>query len=168
MAAGVTYTPIASYTFPDNSASSYTFSSIPSTYTDLVIVGSVKMVTSGQLLCYQFNGDTTSSYSYTLLSGRPSFTPTSSINQNQGYQFIAGWDVAMSSSAFSAIKIDVLSYSNTSFYKTSIAQGFNNDKEITAVTNMWRSGNAISSINLYGTGNIASGSKFSLYGIAAA
>jgi hypothetical protein len=38
MAAGATYTPIATYTVSGSSTLTYTFSSIPSTYTDLVLV----------------------------------------------------------------------------------------------------------------------------------
>ena len=67
MAAGATYTPIATQT-TSGSTGAVTFSSIPQTYTDLVVV----INTSLSGLCnslLQFNGDTGSNYSGTVIGG---------------------------------------------------------------------------------------------------
>jgi hypothetical protein len=58
-----TYEPIQTTAFTSATAS-YTFSSIPSTYTDLVIVfvGQQNSTFSGRNLNIQFNGDTGSNY----------------------------------------------------------------------------------------------------------
>jgi len=80
MAAGSTYTPIATTTL-GSSATSYTFTSIPSTYTDLVIVAQIKGDTT-TYLNLRFNGDTGSNYSRTTLSGNGS-TASSERRSNQ-------------------------------------------------------------------------------------
>ena len=66
MAAGITYTPIASTTL-GSAAASYTFSSIPNTYTDLVLIASMADSNSGadQRMLVQVNGDTGTKYSTT-------------------------------------------------------------------------------------------------------
>ena len=65
-----TYDKIATYTLP-SATSSYTFTSIPSTYTDLVLVVSARMTGGGgaSAIQLQFNGDTGSNYSITTLNG---------------------------------------------------------------------------------------------------
>ena len=67
MAAGSTYTPIYTTTLA-SAAASYTFSSIPSTYTDLVIAAT-GLTTAGTTLAMRFNGDTATNYSDTYLLG---------------------------------------------------------------------------------------------------
>jgi len=74
MAAGSTYTPIATTTLGSTTAS-YTFSSIPSTYTDLVLVvigeayfTSTNYINTG----VQFNSDTGSNYAAHYLIGNGS------------------------------------------------------------------------------------------------
>jgi hypothetical protein len=63
MAAGNTYEAIATQTL-GSAAASVTFSSIPGTYTDLVIVCTPLRVTAGaEELVFQFNSDTGSNYS---------------------------------------------------------------------------------------------------------
>jgi hypothetical protein len=62
-----TYEPIATYTAPSAQAS-YTFSSIPSTYTDLVLVANFGK-SADTAIKYRVNGDTGSNYSVTALYG---------------------------------------------------------------------------------------------------
>jgi hypothetical protein len=58
MAAGNTYEAIATQTL-GSAAASVTFSSIPGTYTDLVLVVAMEHVTTGtENIVMQFNGDT--------------------------------------------------------------------------------------------------------------
>jgi hypothetical protein len=58
-----------------------------------------------------------------------------------------------------------MNYSNTTTYKTSLVRT-NNDR-VAAVVNLWRSTAAITTIKLEEvvTGDIATGSTFTLYGI---
>ena len=63
-----TYEPIATNTL-GSAAANVTFSSIPATYTDLVIVYQALAATGNPDMTAQFNGDTGSNYSATRLSG---------------------------------------------------------------------------------------------------
>ena len=75
----ITYEPIATTTL-GTSASSVTFSTIPGTYTDLVlVVAGTSAATNGNEM--QFNGDTGNNYSFTLLYGTGS-AAVSSRNSN--------------------------------------------------------------------------------------
>jgi hypothetical protein len=67
MAALSSYTPIATYTIP-TTVGSYTFNSIPATYTDLVIVTNA-IGASDADFSIRFNSDTSSLYSMTGLEG---------------------------------------------------------------------------------------------------
>jgi len=160
--AGATYTPIATTTL-GSAAASYTFSSIPSTYTDLVVVfnGST---TSGNLVKVQFNGDTTdSNYSSTLMWG------TGSAAQSSRYS--VGWTFVIpdAGSAMQNVLVNVNNYSNATTYKTYLARANQPGASVTAAVGLWRNTAAITSLTLAVSGNqFTSGSTFTLYGIKAA
>jgi hypothetical protein len=71
MAAGATYFPIATTTLGSSSAS-VTLSSIPSTYTDLLLVCNLTANTAPLNMGIRFNSDTSSLYSGTALGGNGS------------------------------------------------------------------------------------------------
>jgi len=162
-----TYTPIASQTL-GSAAASVTFSSIPQGYTDLVLVAQAKSTTSGSAYNnyrIQFNGDTTSLYSDTFLSGNgTSATSTRDSNQTVIY---AGILPQTSASAEVSI-FHFMNYSNTTTNKTVLSRGNmgGTGGEVNATVGLWRSTAAITRIDLFMSGaNIASGATFSLYGI---
>jgi hypothetical protein len=62
-----TYEPIATYTFP-SAAQSYTFTSIPGTYDDLILIVANETASSGQTIEMSFNGDTGNNYAYANLT----------------------------------------------------------------------------------------------------
>jgi hypothetical protein len=68
-----TYTLISSNVLT-SSATSVTFSSIPQTYTDLVVRMSIRKDTSNSTVFVRFNGVTTSSYDYNDIQGTGSVT----------------------------------------------------------------------------------------------
>jgi hypothetical protein len=88
MAAGSTYTPIATTTL-GSSTSSYTFSSIPQTYTDLVLIVSGYGAASdgNSIVCRVGNGtvDSGTNYSTTRLSGSGS---SASSGRSSGSDFM--------------------------------------------------------------------------------
>ena len=145
------------------------FTGISSAYTDLIIVANVQLTSSGQSLLYQFNSDANTNYSLTILKGNGT-SATSDRRSTINYQLAAGWDAGLpTSTSFATAIINVQNYSNSTTNKTSIARGSNAaGGDVTATVNLWRNNNAITSVKLYsGSGNLAAGSTFSLYGVKA-
>ena len=174
MAAGSTYTPIATTTL--GSAATVTFSSIPSTYTDikLVIIGGTTRATTSDVLFIRLNGDTGTNYSDTSLAGTGSAavsqrsTSTTSLFDDS-YVRLVGTTYGLNSTMF----IDFMNYANTTTYKTALLRcgaAETSPPGTSAAVGLWRSTSAITSISLAGQtiSNFAVGSTFTLYGIAAA
>lgn len=161
-----TYEPIATTTL-GSTASTITFSSIPSTYTDLVLVcNPITNVTTGQLTI-RFNGDTGSNYSRLILWSNGSSAGTS-VYANESYAY-SGFYTTLWSSATTNI-FNILNYSNSSTNKTILGRSSNPSEASIASANLWRGTAAISSIELgiSVAGTYSVGSMFTLYGIKAA
>lgn len=164
-----TYTPIISQTLA-NTTATVLFSNIPSTYTDLVLVGDFSMSSpSGTVYIVGRAGngsiDTGANYSSTVLLGNGSTVSsyrTSSVAYMQYDTYITGSNRAMLTSNFQ-------NYSNTTTNKTALGRTSSAATNASAIVNLWRSTSAIERINLYDyTGNsFAAGSIFTLYGIKA-
>jgi hypothetical protein len=167
MAAGNTYEAIATQTL-GSAAASVTFSSIPGTYTDLVIVCTPLRVTAGaEELVFQFNSDTGSNYSSTILTGDGS-TASSIRFSNQTY---ANMNYNSNVSQTQSVQIySLMNYSNTTTFKTFIGRANRADSGVETAVALWRSTAAVTSIaaKLKNGNNFATGSTFSLYGILAA
>lgn len=163
MAAGSTYTPIATYT-ASGSQSTITFSSIPQTYTDLIIVSSVTWTTDGYINAMRFNGDSGTNYSYTRITGDGS-TAVSTRLSNINYAF-GGWTGVSPATNI----VQIMNYSNSTTYKTSLVRTNVVGDRVVAYANVWRNTAAITSIILVHetSQNYTAGSTFTLYGIQAA
>jgi hypothetical protein len=175
MAAGATYEPIATTTLGSAQAS-YTFSSIPGTYTDLVLVSNVRTATSGSnaasdSLGIHFNGTTGTSYSTTYLLGDGT-NATSARNTNAAEIYageIAGFLAAADTFGSSIVSIN--NYSNTTTFKTALCRAGTANAFTAATVGLFRSTSAISSLTIRifgGAKNLETGSSFTLYGIASA
>lgn len=163
MAAGSTYTPIATYT-ASGSQSVITFSSVPQTYTDLIIVSSVIWTTDGYINAMRFNSDSGNNYSYTRITGDGS-TAASSQLSNINYAF-GGWTGVAPATNI----IQIMNYSNSTTYKTSLVRTNVVGDRVVAYVNLWRNTAAITNITLTHetSQNYTAGSTFTLYGITAA
>ena len=174
-----TYDPIATYTVSSSSTATYTFSSIPSTYTDLVVIASVRSDTAANTTGFlsQVNSATGNSYDGFYLRGDGTSVTSARYNKfiNPTYAAPVGTMVANSATAgiFSNHIINWMSYSNTTTYKAFLAR--NNSANNTAtgyveeVVNMYFGSAAISSITLFPeVGNFVAGSTMTIYGIKAA
>lgn len=169
MPAGNTYVAIATQTL-GSAATTVTFSSIPSTYTDLVLVVSAQGARNlfGGDLNMQINSDTGSNYSITNLTGDGSST-ASSRSTSQTSLSLGGDIGANGTSIYTPTIIHLFNYSNTTTNKTVISRHNNATYRVVATVGLWRSTSAINAISLTGNGfNFNAGSTFSLYGIAAA
>jgi hypothetical protein len=159
-----TYVALDTHTVTGSSVASFTFSSIPGTYTDLVIVMSGGVVATGaQSFSMRLNGDSTSLYSDTQLDGDGSSAASyRDSNANQMYVGLA------SGSGVTNNIFQIMNYSNTTTFKTVLGRGNYPGGYIRAAVGLYRSTSAITSVTLINTTtNISVGSTFSLYGIAA-
>jgi hypothetical protein len=166
MAAGRTYEPIATNTL-GSSQSEVTFNSF-SGYTDLVLIVSATPVAAGTWnLEMRFNNDTGSNYSRTLISGDGA-NAISARYSNQT-RINCSYNAALNSTASVHI-IQIMNYANSTTNKTCLVRANNTAADGTdAIVNLWRNTNAITEIDLFTTGtSFATGSTFTLYGIAAA
>jgi hypothetical protein len=161
MASAPTFVPIASYTIPSSMAS-YTFNSIPQTYTDLYIVDNTTQTSGSDRVDLIFNGDTGSSYSVNWV-----FTDTSAIHASNG---TVGSSAAYTSRGDTTKGLGythILGYKDTDKYKLILSKGV--DGSIAVMwTSMWRSTSAITSITFRPISNFIAGSTITLYGIKAA
>ena len=167
MAAGSTYNPIATTTL-GSSAASYTFSSIPSTYTDLVLVSFANVNTAiANITVRVGNGsvDTGTNYSNTFLYGTGS-AAGSSRNTSGNVMYLGA---AGTGSEFSTSVMSFQNYANTTTYKTMLSRFGWVSNAVYSTVGLWRSTSAINTISLISDGaNFNAGSTFTLYGIAAA
>lgn len=162
MAAGSTYTKIAATTL-GSAATSYTFTSISSSYTDLVLI--INGDTSADnAIGMQFNSDTGNNYSRIRVYGDGSSGLSTVSTGETEIRFSAGDSNAQKCTWVHHI----MNYKNTNVYKTVLTKSAQN----IAAYNMglWRSQSAISSIKVVTVSgaNFNTGTTFSLYGIAAA
>ena len=159
MAAGNTYTQIASTTV-GTATNTVTFSSIPATYTDLVIIMN-GTATAAADVYLNYNTDTTSSnYSNTYLSGNGS-------TAGSGRDPIPA--VGLFYTTDSNIIANIMNYSNSTTYKTCISRGNTAASLVITRVMMWRNTAAINQVVVkHSTGNFNTGATFSLYGITAA
>jgi hypothetical protein len=166
MAAGRTYTPIATQTL-STSAASVTFSSIPSGYTDLIVVVDAYNNTGNGYWLYMQAGngsiDTGNNYSGTYLFGNG----TSAISQRgtSGPSIVG----AIDASNFRTHIVQIQNYANTTTYKTWLSRS-NASGYTGAFVNLWRSTSAINTIqfSIEASKSFIPGSTFTLYGILAA
>lgn len=165
-----TYTPIASITL-GTAADSVTFSSIPSTYTDLVVIASVGNATTSSNMLLRFNSDTATNYSNTTMLGSGTATTSNRYSNQSAIYLIERMEIADTASTYSASTININNYSNTTTYKSTLSRS-NTPNGGTPGTDLvmglWRSTAAITSIALsVNTGSFTVGSTFNLYGILA-
>lgn len=157
-----TYTLISSQTMTSGT-SSVTLSSIPATYTDLIMVidGTVGSNCGIQL---RFNSDSGSNYSFTRMTGDGS-TASSDRSSNATFMEL-GYYV---STTRNMNILNIMDYANTTTYKTVLnrANAQTVNIGVQAYVELWRSTSAINSITINASGNLATGTIIKLYGIEA-
>ncbi len=146
------------------SQSTISFTSIPATYTDLILV--FDGYTNAQAGCYlRFNNDSTSNYSDTRLLGSGSAAASDRDTS------IAQINAFVSTSTSNRINeiIQIQNYSNATTYKTALLRWNNAASYVAAIVGMWRSTSAINRVDMIlSTSSFVDGSTFTLYGIKAA
>jgi len=168
MAAGATYTPLETNTL-SSAASSVTFSSISQSYTDLIIVISGNTASGGEVgsNIQVGNGsvDTGVNYSMTELYGDGT-SAASYRDTNKDYLNIL---IATSGTSTTNTILQFMNYSNTTTYKTVLSRSNAPSVSLRTAVGLWRSTSAINVVKIGPfTGSWATGTTFTLYGIAAA
>ena len=169
-----TYEPIASQTLGSDTAN-IEFTSIPGTYTDLVLVltGRTSRTTDAfEAVGMRFNSDSGSNYSLTYLLGSGAATASNRASNITNVEF-ARFNPSVSGNTSPAIAVaQIMSYASTSVFKTVLGSGAASAEAypVSRYVGLWRSTAAITSIRLQtGLGpNFVSGATASLYGIKAA
>lgn len=161
--ATATYVPIATQTL-STAASSITFSSIPSTYTDLRIVLVATQTGGNSDALATLNGDTGTNYSNTYLRGTGSAAASYSY-VNQAHFTLDQNTVSTIPELFT---MNIFSYAGAS-YKTILstsAEDMNGSGVVSAGVGLWRSTAAVTSVTLTGQYyNWAAGTTATLWGI---
>lgn len=166
-----TYVKIAEVSVGAGGAASIDFSSIPSTYTDLVILSSTRLdngTDNGVRL--QFNGDTGSNYSWRYLYGNGSAASSGS-GSSQTYAFGA---ISNRSTATASTFANCLTYIPNYLASTakSVSLDGINENNATAAdamlwASLWTGTAAVTSIKLFpSVGNFVQYSSATLYGIS--
>jgi hypothetical protein len=157
-----TYTPLATVTLT-SSASSVTFSNIPATYRDLILVISGTATATRNIIC-RFNGDSGSNYSEVLAFGTGSSLGSSTTALT--YLSQGALSTGQSQSTY-----QIMDYSATDKHKSVLIRQNLPAVEVKMAAGRWASTSALTSIalSLEGTGSpaFASGTTFNLFGVIA-
>jgi hypothetical protein len=165
-----TYEPIATTTIT-GSAAPITFSSIPSTYTDLVLIfnGQSSRAATSDDFTVQLNSDTAANYSETQMQGNGT---TASSSRGSGSTMFGNTNcrVGGTTGAISNVILNLNNYVNSTTYKTVLARLSVTDSNATTAVGLWRSTVAITTIKISTStsGAFTVGSTATLYGIKAA
>ena len=148
-----------------------TFSSIPATYTDLVLVCSARTTraATSDNLAVRFNSDSTAIYSATNLFGDTGAGSARSTGDSFCYwSYIPS--ASQASGTFGVATMNIMNYANTTTFKTAVSKSGNTTAQLETTANLYRSTSAISTLTMLSatSNNIAVGSTFTLYGIKAA
>jgi hypothetical protein len=163
-----TYEPIATNTL-SSAASSITFSSISSAYTDLRLIVVPTAASAGPNTYLRFNSDTGSNYSSTyLLCNGTDVTAYRETSVTEMLMDVRG----LSATNPSLLTVDIYSYANATF-KTVIGVfsevNGGSAGQVGRYCGLWRSTSAITSLSFRPvTGNFSIGTTATLYGIKAA
>jgi hypothetical protein len=159
MAKTATYSLIQSQTLA-TATGTIAFTSIPATYTDLVLVCNYT-TTAAANIYMTLNNDTTSTYSRQWLYGNGSTS-----NGGHGTVAYLNNSVTISTTPVNTI-LNIMDYSNATTYKTTLVRHNNAVGETLAEVILYPQTAAISSVRIIGTSTFAIGSNFKLYGIEA-
>ena len=157
-----TYTPLATVTLASTS-SSITFSAIPATYRDLILIVNGKATAGGSACRLRVNADSGTNYTYVRMYG---FSGGAGSDTNT-QPFI---DIGAMSTSEGLLNItQIMDYSATDKHKTMLVRAQESGLgAVLGTAGRWANTAAITSVNVYaGSDNFAIGSTFNLYGVIA-
>jgi hypothetical protein len=168
-----TYTLISSYAVTSNT-SSYTFSSIPQTYTDLLLCYSARTTLSPTTygnLQLRFNGDNGNNYSFRMVYGNASSANSAETIPYSGIQWAYASTDGSTANTFGQGNWYIPNYTGSTA-KTTLCNSVSEDNATLAIQSvvqgLWSGTQAITSITVSpsgGTSDLKQYSNFYLYGI---
>ena len=161
-----TYEPIQTFTHTGASTGLLTLSSIPATYTDLVVVANVLYsADNGNYIGIRFNEDSSSLYSSTPLVGNGTSYNSYRATGDTKIAFYAS-----STSTYTAVQMHINNYTNTTTNKAVLLRSSSvSSANVEARIGLYISTAAISSLSLFfPNASIAAGTNVTIYGIKAA
>jgi hypothetical protein len=168
-----TYTKIATNTV-SSAVASITFSSIPSTYTDLIVKASCRSdrAATDDNISFVFNGNIAANYSMKRIYGSGSTVSSSSSLANANYADARSIPAASNTaSTFGNADFYIPNYTSSNYKSVSIDAVSENNAtaaEMGLNAGLWSQTAAITSITFYPTygANFVQYSTFTLYGIS--
>jgi hypothetical protein len=168
-----TYEAIATVTVGSGGAANMTFSSIPGTYTDLLVKVSARTDRSdwNDNSIVRFNADTGNNYSNRRLNGSGTTVESSSNTSQDGFYYLNFNGATSTSNTFSNNEMYIPNYTSSNQKSFSAERVVENnsatDNIIAIIAGIWTGTAAITSISIapfYGT-NFVQYSTATLYGI---
>jgi hypothetical protein len=168
MPASSTYTPIQVVTL-GTAASTIQLNSIPTGYTDLVLVCNLRAASGTPSGWIRLNNASGADYGTIIAYGTGSSVATyNAVSAAQAY-FDVG-TITTTANAFNSVTFNFNNYADGNTYRNWIWRTNSTTSQIAMGAALWRSNNAIASITIGNDGgvNYAAGSYVSLYGITTA
>jgi hypothetical protein len=162
----LTYERIQTVTHSGASTTLVTVSSIPATYTDLVVVANVLYsANGGDFMRLRFNGDSSTLYSGTPLVGNGTDYNSYRGTNDSGVTFYAS-----STTTPTAVVMHINNYANTTTNKgVLIRSSSRSSSNVEYRVGLYRSTAAINSLSIFfPVASIAAGTNITVYGIKAA
>jgi hypothetical protein len=168
MPAGNTYEALATVTLASAATTQVVMSSIPGTYTDLVlVVSNITNASSTNSIFLRFNSDSGTNYSSTFLEGNGTSATSNRVSNRTVID--SGYNVGLSTTNPGQITFNIMNYANTTTFKTVLsrfAQASGAAPGTSATVSLWRATPAaITSIEARCDVNMGIGTTFSLYGV---
>lgn len=148
-------------------SSTVTFSGIPNSYRDLILVLTGSPIDSSYPeTLIRFNSDSATNYSHVNMTGNGSGTGSASGGSETFGRIGRGYGIGPNTSSVFVTSVQIIDYSATNKHKTVLARNNVANAGVETAAVRWANSNdAINSIQVYvAAGGFAAGSTFSLYG----
>lgn len=138
-------------------SSTVTFSGIPNTYRDLILISNISISAANNGVLVSANNDTTANYSEIFAWGNGSTTAS-------GSGAVTGFQLSFAGSSQYPAILQIIDYSATNKHKTALSR-FQSETYVMMAAYRWANTAAIDSLRVsVTTGTINAGTTFSLYG----
>jgi|688.fasta_scaffold483380_2 hypothetical protein len=165
----ITYEPIATTTV-STATHPVTFSSIPSTYTDLIAVVSPIGTAGNYDLSIRFNSDSGTNYSWAGINFNADNSGAAYSTRGTNTTFFPTSTNVATVTPYPVV-IHIQNYANTNIYKACISRIARETYAVALNSGLWRSTSAINEVSFILTGGgsttFKAGTVISLYGIKA-